>query len=442
MSERDVKEKLERLKAIRAANRGVITKKVNDVNEILHGTEAEGTLNEEQAKRLDVINRLLEGKLKTLEDIDQNILSLCDLDVIPNEIEESERVVAKIVESQKFIHDAIKKRNSEMHTQETQANSVGLSQAMQSTFHPIQVKAKLPKLTLPKFRGDVTKWTSFWDSFKSAIHENNGMLKVDKFNYLNSLLEASASRSIQGLSFTDSNYDSAIEILHERFGKPQQIISAHMDELLKLPSCTGTDRSSSLRLVYDKLSVRVRGLTSLGVASDQYGGLLIPVIMAKLPNEIRLRVARETKSTVWKIEELLELIKQEVEARELSEGVKASEERNSKPSNFSKSPKYSTGNSLVSNEDQSKRGMNIQCAYCKDFHYSASCEKVTKPSERKGILIKSSRCFKCLKTGHQVKECRYPKNCRTPPSIDLFEIQRNKGLRRKETETRSKYERG
>ena len=43
------------------------------------------------------------------------------------------------------------------------------------------------------------KWKSFWDSFKSAIHENNRMSKIDiQLNYLNSLLEASASRSIQG----------------------------------------------------------------------------------------------------------------------------------------------------------------------------------------------------------------------------------------------------
>ena len=80
-----------------------------------------------------------------------------------------------------------------------QAISSGSSQAMQSPFSPIQVKAKLSKLTLPKCRGDMTKWRSFWDSFKSAIHENNRMSKVDiNFNYLNSLLEASASRSIQG----------------------------------------------------------------------------------------------------------------------------------------------------------------------------------------------------------------------------------------------------
>ena len=99
---------------------------------------------------------------------------------------------------------------------------------------------------------------------------------------------------------TEANYDYAIEILHERFGRTQQIISAHMEELLKLPSCSTSERSNSLRFVYDKISVHIRGSSSLVVASDQYGGLLIPVIMSKLPNEVHVRIVENfawTKST-------------------------------------------------------------------------------------------------------------------------------------------------
>ena len=138
----------------------------------------------------------------------------------------------------------------------------------------------------------MTKWTSFWDSFKSAIHENEGLSRVDKFNHLNSLVEGSSKRSIEGLSFSDSNYDSAVEFPNERFKNPQQIISGHMDELLKLPNCTETDRPTKLRFIYDKLNVHVRGLCSL---AEQYGRLLVPVIMSKLPQNLRLR-KREIKS--------------------------------------------------------------------------------------------------------------------------------------------------
>ena len=63
-------------------------------------------------------------------------------------------------------------------------------------------KPKLPKLTLPIFNGDNTKFRSFWDSFVSAIDNNPGLSVIDKFNYLNSLLGGIATRSIQGLTLS------------------------------------------------------------------------------------------------------------------------------------------------------------------------------------------------------------------------------------------------
>ena len=63
-------------------------------------------------------------------------------------------------------------------------------------------KPRLPKLVLPVFRGDVTRWITFWDSYKSAIHTNSQLTKIDKF----SLLEGQAARAIKGLTLTDANY--------------------------------------------------------------------------------------------------------------------------------------------------------------------------------------------------------------------------------------------
>ena len=84
------------------------------------------------------------------------------------------------------------------------------------------------------------------------------------------------------------------------FGKPQNIISKHMDEMFKIPGCVN-DNASQLRLAYDKISVNIKGLESLGVSSNQYGSLLIPVIMSKLPHEIRVQVARNTALEVWDV---------------------------------------------------------------------------------------------------------------------------------------------
>ena len=121
---------------------------------------------------------------------------------------------------------------------------------------------------------------------------------------MHSLLEGQASRTIQGLTRTDVNYQSAIEILQNCFGRPQNIISTHMDELLKIPGCT-SDKASQLRFVYDKISVNME---SLGVSSSQYGSLLIPVIMSKLPQEVRIQVARNTAQEVWQMSDILNVI--------------------------------------------------------------------------------------------------------------------------------------
>lgn len=59
---------------------------------------------------------------------------------------------------------------------------------------------------------------SFWDPYKSAIHENREISKVDEFNYLNSLLEGVALQIIKGLSLMEENYDTVIELLQKRFG--------------------------------------------------------------------------------------------------------------------------------------------------------------------------------------------------------------------------------
>ncbi len=184
-------------------------------------------------------------------------------------------------------------------------------------------RSKLLKLILPKFRGEVKNYRSCWEIFESAVHNNTQLTIIDKFNYLVSLL-GQALRSIKGLAINEDNYQAVLDILQERFGNSQQIISAHMDELLKIQPCNG-EKSSQLRYTYNKVSANVRGLEALGVHSEQYGSLLIP-IMSKLPSDVHLQVARTTQKDEWEIKDLLEIIRNEVEARELSEHVKTNNE--------------------------------------------------------------------------------------------------------------------
>ena len=112
-------------------------------------------------------------------------------------------------------------------------------------------KVKLPKLFLKKFNGDLTKWSTFWDCFESSVHGNSELSDVDKFNYLNSLLEGTAAEAVSGLKLTAINYSEAIAILKKRFGNKQQIIMKHMEILLHIEPVTSQYNIKGLRHLYD-----------------------------------------------------------------------------------------------------------------------------------------------------------------------------------------------
>ena len=84
-----------------------------------------------------------------------------------------------------------------------------------------QVKIKLPKLELPKFRGDITQWQGFWDQFNTSIHENTSLSDIEKFNYLRTFLTDSVYSLISGLSLNSENYKEAVNVLKGRFGNKQ-----------------------------------------------------------------------------------------------------------------------------------------------------------------------------------------------------------------------------
>ena len=127
--------------------------------------------------------------------------------------------------------------------------------------------------------------------------------------------------------------------------------------------------------------------------------------MAKLPSDVRLRIARENREEVWEMRKLMETIKSKVEAREASEAAKVSVVKMSSTRGNTRTPN-STANALVA------ESRNIQCVYCKGNHFSASCQVVKTVEERKAILIRDGRCFVCLKPQHRAQNCDLNKKCR------------------------------
>ncbi|XP_022778398.1 uncharacterized protein LOC111319952, partial [Stylophora pistillata] len=106
--------------------------------------------------------------------------------------------------------------------------------------------------------------------------------------------------------------------------------------------------------------------------------------------------------------DLLEVIRQEVEAREIGEGVKTNVSFEKLHPNHHKTP---TTNALLYQDGKrfSSSGNQIKCVYCGGLHYSASCENVSDPHARLEILRKGRRCYVCFKPDHHGGSCK--RNC-------------------------------
>ena len=264
-----------------------------------------------------------------------------------------------------------------------------------------ETKIRLPKITLKKFNGDITSWTSFWDSFESSIHLNSELTDIDKFNYLRSLLEHSALEAISGLTLSSVNYEEAVAILKKRFGNKQNQITKHMEALLGLEAVTSPRDLKNLRQLYDAVESHVRCLKSLGVTSSSYGSLLSSILMKKIPSELCLIISRETVKESWDLDSMMKVFEQELEARERA-AVETGNAVLKRPAK-----EHPTTAALLTGQSPAS------CCYCGGTHQSQQCESVSSTEQRKQLLRQTGRCFVCLKRGHLRRDCRSSSRCRS-----------------------------
>ena len=107
-------------------------------------------------------------------------------------------------------------------------------------------------------------------------------------SYLKRLPKGDAASSISSFRITEENYETAVNLLNERYNNKQLIVSSHMTNLLNLPQLISSDNVNDLRKICDTVETQVRSLENLDIQSKKYGSLLIPVLLSKLSSELSL----------------------------------------------------------------------------------------------------------------------------------------------------------
>lgn len=399
-------ENLAKKKKIRGGHRGHLTKIVSASAELLEVYDDERKLEAAQMR-----DNVLEC-VATIQKIDEEILDIIAEDKdstsedITSEVEEAARVSSDAKRMAKLLSEKL--HGGELSGEQTQLNnffSSGNATVSDTSNLPIgkTVCAKLPKLHVKRFHGNICEWQEFWDSFESAIHANSGLSEVDKFNYLRGLVDEPAKSCIAGYSLTTANYKAAVEALRERYGKPSAVQRAHVQRLMSMDRVRDENDVRSLRRLCDGVETHFRGLEALGVDKETYSSVVVPYILNLLPDSIRLLITRGQKSHEWNVDDFVKHLKGEIDLREEQRGQREFQDRRRDRELKRTGP--STASALFTNSKVNN------CAFCLGSHRAEDCEKVKAVEERKKLIRKYSRCFKCLKKGHLARNCNTRVNC-------------------------------
>ncbi|XP_065902524.1 uncharacterized protein [Dysidea avara] len=391
-------DEIQRLKGSRAAYRSHVTRTLKKLDDVL---EKDDPLSDPDIAKLTCHVEQLTQKKEVLQQLNTQIAAaLQTSDDLQSDILESEEIQDTIMEYVSMVKHRVESTRPPPPASRPLNATAPLFTPTVPTREPV---SRLPKLSLPTFSGDTLMWQSFRDSFDAAVHNCPSITKIQKFNYLKAQLHGDALRTIAGLPLTESNYDDAITLLTRKYGQPHKIVQAHMQALIEIASPTNS--LSSLQLFYDTIEMHIRGLKALGTTEESYGAMLVPIILTRLPIDIRRNLAREHGSSEWTINQLKEAILKEIGVLEsvLSPLHKHSYETHMDP--------MTTALHTNTNSHHTQRSRS-SCLFCKGTHPSTRCEKVKNPNQRLEIVKKGKNCFNCL-GHHRVSQCTSKFRCKS-----------------------------
>ncbi|XP_040068435.1 uncharacterized protein LOC120841582 [Ixodes scapularis] len=283
---------------------------------------------------------------------------------------------------------------------------------------------KLPKLELVKFDGNKLMWQRFWHQFETSIHLSPGMSNGHKFNYLMTVLTEKAALAIEGLQFSERNYEQAIKLLRDNFGSEDNLIETHMNALINLDQVKSCRDHNGLARLYQKIQVHTSGLESMGVLIGSYAAMLFPILKKAVPTDmlVDFKVKEQSRSrdpvasTSQQADEtsgrtnqemlksLIDYIKHQVRCRE---EVTEEETRNSNATAPSPPAKCSAWASTFQNTAARK------CFFCDQIgHYAEDCTKTQSYEDRKSKLRLDRRCFRCTRPNHTARFCQARITCK------------------------------
>ena len=255
--------------------------------------------------------------------------------------------------------------------------------------------AKLPKLVITKFSGELTDWPRFWNQFEAEINRTE-VAAVTKFSYLKELVGPKVKTAIDGVPFTTEGYQRAKNILKSKYGQMSEIVNAYVQNIMALPVITGS-HPRKIHEFYEKLLFNVQSLETLGKLTEING--YVRMSIDKLQGIRGDLVRTDDNWREWGFPKFVEALRKWTERNPIPAERESPEKLPDR-----KKPHFPRDRSFQAQQKEERvRG----CVYCeKPDHKSVNCKTVASVDERKRVLSNKHLSFNCTGTRHKAVDCR------------------------------------
>ena len=323
-----------------------------------------------------------------IEPYKETLNELCELSDAITAKDEEEKVNLAIADERK-LHEAKLKLSTEYEEKLSQTKS-----------HLMRVK--LPKLEISRFNGSATDFTRFWNTFTEEI-DRAELPGTSKFSYLKEYLGPKVRPLVESLPFNTEGYTRAKTILESKYGRTSEIVNAHIQKIMDLPTVNGT-HPSKVNEFYETLLKNVQALETMGKLESVNG--YVRNVLDRLPG-IRSELVRDDDDWhEWKFPDLVESLRKWTQRNPTSTILDRNQRDEDNRRHGGRDRVYQTG------DRNSNPIGGTECVYCSSkSHKSFQCDTVSDSSARKKVLSEKKLCFNCTGSQHQAGRCKSKKNC-------------------------------
>ncbi|XP_050077807.1 uncharacterized protein LOC126564758 [Anopheles maculipalpis] len=283
------------------------------------------------------------------------------------------------------------------------------------------VNLRLPKIELPTFDGDSTKWLSFRDRFVSMIDSSADIPNIMKLQYLLSSLKGDAGLLFEHTNLTADNYDVAWSALLKRYDNPRMLVREYYMKMQQLPAMKRESVDELAQLVND-VTRYVNGLKKLNEPVDCWDAPLVNLLLTRLDAATILDWEKHsTHHTKDKYKELVDFLQDRIRilksTRELSHngegrlGMVGGSKRSSE-----QRPRAVGNTATLRRVAPNVPSPQPSCLLgCAESHHLRNCPEFASKDvhQRREMATRERLCWNCLNRNHHVKDCRSSYKCTT-----------------------------